>query len=146
MESSGGMSWNRTAPNCLFVFISQLINLVLDDIYWFCHLLDYMVGWWSRIGNGHKCFVVFIPWFDDGGLIQDYICVFFNCEIKLWCVSSLCWPLLIKHTVILFLCIVKMVSIIKVQIWPVYELLKPCVIAYRVCLYVYCDFEIKSKK
>lgn len=141
------MSWNKTAPNCLFVFISQLINLILDDIYWFCHLLDFMVGGGLELGMDTSVWLFSFHRFDDGGLIQDFMCVL-NCEIKLCCVSTLCWPLLIKkHTVILILCTVKMVSKSKVQVWPVYELLKTCVIASCLFVRVYnCDFEIKSIK
>lgn len=59
--------------------------------------IDFVIYWitWSvgglELGMDTSVLLFSIPnRFDDGGLIQDYIWVFFNCEIKLWCVSSLC--------------------------------------------------------
>lgn len=133
----------------MFVCVHFAVNQ--SDIGWHLLILSF-IGfygrWWSRVGNGHKCLVVFIPsvwWWRIN--TRFYVCSLIV-KFKLCCVSTLCWPLLIKkHTVILILCIVKMVSISKVQVWPVYELLKTCVIASCLFVRVYnCDFEIKSIK
>lgn len=59
--------------------------------------IDFVIYWITWSVGGLECgmdtsvLLFSIPnRFDDGGLIQDYICVFFNCEIRLCCVSSLC--------------------------------------------------------